>query len=456
MFLEKIKTEGLAHLSYVVGSDGEAAVIDPRRDVEVYVELARARACRITRIFETHRNEDLISGAPILAHLTGASVHHGPHAAGEVAYAHTTREGDEYTVGRIRLRVLETPGHTDDSISLVLADADFGEDAVAVFTGDALFIGDVGRTDFYPDRAREVAGRLYDSLHKLLAVGDQAVVCPAHGAGSVCGSGMADRELSTIGFERRNNPRLQMADRDAFIDAKVAEQHDYPPYFQRMEHLNLVGGTAMASPPVPRPLTAAAAEGALAGGLAVDVRPASAYLGAHLPGSLSLPVDMIAAFAGWLLDADDELVLVADDADQAAEAARHLGRIGFDRLAGYLAPSLTAWAATGRAFNTLPVVDARTVQTRIDAGAGDWVLLDVRSAEEVAAAAIDGASHVYVGELPRRLAELDRDKRHTVMCGSGARATVAASVLLRHGFVGVDLFLGSMGAWRSGGYPVRD
>ncbi len=456
MFLEKIKTEGLAHLSYVVGSDGEAAVIDPRRDVEVYVELARARGCRITRIFETHRNEDLISGAPILATLTGASVHHGPNAAGDVAYAQTTREGDEFAVGRIRLRVLETPGHTDDSISLLLEDTDFGADAVAVFTGDALFIGDVGRTDFYPERAREVAGRLYDSLQKLLAVGDQAVVCPAHGAGSVCGSGMADRELSTVGFERRNNPRLQMADRDTFIDAKVAEQHDYPPYFERMEQLNLVGGTPMASPPMPRPLTAAASEQALTRGVAVDVRPASAYLGAHLPGSLSLPVDMIAAFAGWLLEADDDLVLVADDADQAGEAARRLGRIGFDRLAGYLAPSLTAWAATGRAFNTVPVVDARTVQARLEAGTADWVLLDVRSAEEVAAASIDGARHVYVGELAQRIDDLDQNDRHTVMCGSGARATVAASVLLRHGFEAVDLFLGSMGAWRSGGFPVRD
>lgn len=455
MFVEKVKTEGLAHLSYVVGSGGEAAVIDPRRDVDGYVDIALANGCRITHVFETHRNEDLISGAPILAQLTGATVHHGPDAAGDVRYASTARENDEFTIGKARLRVLETPGHTDDSLSFVLSDTDFGDDPVAVFTGDALFIGDVGRTDFYPDRAREVAGLLFDSLQKILALGDQTVVYPAHGAGSVCGSGMADRELSTIGYERRNNPRVRLSDRDRFIEEKLAEHHEYPPYFKRMEELNLSGAPAMRKPLTPQPLTTEGMKAALPDSVPVDVRSTSAFLGAHLPGSLSLPVGMISAFAGWILNYDDELVLIADDVEEAESAARHLGRIGFDRVVGYLAPSLPSWAAAGQAFSTLPVISADEVKERKEQSLEDWILLDVRGQDEVAAMQIDGAQHIYVGALPAEATKLPKDKRYTVMCASGARATVAASVLLRHGFHPVDLFLGSMGAWKSQGYEIN-
>ncbi|MEX0758212.1 MAG: MBL fold metallo-hydrolase, partial [Tistlia sp.] len=245
MFVEKIKTEGLAHLSYVIGDGGEAAVVDPRRDCELYVELAHARGCRIAHVFETHRNEDLVSGAPILAAMTGAEVHHGPNPERPVVYADTVREGRRFTFGKLELAVLETPGHTDDSLSFALYDADFGSEPVGVFTGDALFIGDVGRTDFYPDRAAEVAGLLFDSLRKLEALGDQAILYPAHGAGSVCGDAMADREFSTIGYERRNNPMFALQDRDAFVEKKLNEHHYQPPYFRLMERLNMEGGEAV-------------------------------------------------------------------------------------------------------------------------------------------------------------------------------------------------------------------
>jgi len=169
MFIETIKSQGLSQLSYLVGGGGKAIVIDPRRDCEIYIEKATQLGCRITHIFETHRNEDLISGAPVLASLTGAKVYHGPNAAGKVAYANTVSEGDSYCTGEVRIDVLETPGHTDDSVSYILSDQAYGEEAVAVCTGDALFVGDVGRTDFYPERAEEVAGLLFDSLRKLLA-----------------------------------------------------------------------------------------------------------------------------------------------------------------------------------------------------------------------------------------------------------------------------------------------
>ena len=310
---------------------------------------------------------------------------------------------------------------------------------------------DVGVTELL---GREVAGLLYDSLEKILAVGDQAVLFPAHGAGSVCGSGMANRELSTIGHERRNNPRLQIRDREAFIDAKLAEKHDLPPYFRRVESLNLTGAPAMREAMTPPPLGADAVAARMQDCVLVDVRSAYDYLGAHLPGSLAQPVDMLSSFAGWLLDVDDELLLVADDAAQAREAAVHLARIGYDKVGGYLAPSLTAWAAGGGEFNSLAVVSHAEVRQRVDADADDWVLLDVRGEEEVERARIPGSKHAYVGEMRGVVDELDPQRHYTVMCGSGARATVAASVMLRRGFERVDLFLGSLGAWKSHGHDI--
>jgi hydroxyacylglutathione hydrolase len=454
MFIEKIKSAGLSHLSYLIGSGGSAAVVDPRRDCDIYLEMAAARGCRITHIFETHRNEDLLSGAAVLAKQSGATVYHGPNAAGEVAYAQTVREGETFDIGALSLRVLETPGHTDDSVSYALVDTQSGSDTVAVFTGDALFVGDVGRTDFYPDRAREVAGLLFDSLRKLQALGDHVVIYPAHGAGSVCGSGMADREVSTIGYERRNNSRFAMTDRDRFIDAKLAEHHDQPPYFRHMETGNLAGAGPVRTPLGPAPLTAAAFKDLRESVQLVDVRSAAAFMGAHLPDSIALPTDLISAFAGWLLEPDDDIALIADDAGEAELAARHLARIGIDNIRGYLAPSLVAWAATGEAFATLPVADAATVRERLEKQT-DWTLLDVRGEPEVEQARISGARHLFIGELPRELESLDRSRSHTVMCGSGARATIAASVLMRAGFTDVDLFLGSMGAWRQTGFDIE-
>ena len=456
MFVEKIKTSGLAHLSYVIGSQGKAAVIDPRRDCSIYTDIATANGCRITHIFETHRNEDLLSGAAALAEQTGASVFHGPHAAGEVRYADTVRDGDEFDLGDVVLRVLETPGHTDDSVSFAVYDRQFGEQAFAVFTGDALFVGDVGRTDFYPDRAREVAGLLFDSLRKIEALGDQAVIYPAHGAGSVCGDSMAAREVSTIGYERLNNERLKISDREKFIEAKVAEHHDVPPYFEFMERGNLVGAAAVPASLLPPPLSGEQLAQMDDQAVIVDVRSPSAFLGAHLPRSLCLPEDMISAFAGWFLHPDDEIVLVADDAKQAERAARHLARIGYDGVRGHLGPNLASWAASGGDFNTVPVLDAEQVHERVKNPPRDWTLLDVRGAGEVRAARIEPSTHIYLGELRQRAGELDQSRTYTVMCGSGARATIAASLLFRSGIERVDLFLGSLGAWQQEGFATGD
>lgn len=448
MFLHKVKSDGLAHLSWMIGSNGEAAVIDPRRDIGAYIDLAAREGCRITHVFETHRNEDLVSGAPALGEETGARIIHGPNPAREVRYADTAREGDRFTLGAIGITVLETPGHTDDSLSYVLHDLENRRGPVGVFTGDALFVGDVGRTDFYPDRAREVAGLLFDSLQKLKQLGDHVIIYPAHGAGSVCGSGMAEREFSTIGHERANNERFMMEDRDAFIEAKLAEHHYQPPYFSMMERLNSEGGSQVARYLSPPPV--GAGSDALRDGKAqlVDIRGAEAFAAAHVPGALCIPAGMLAAFAGWFLDYDRDILLIGTGADQAEAAARTLARIGYDRVAGHLAGTVML-ATRDHALSSVPLVDTQTVRRRLEEGRVDWSLLDVRSLEEFEAGHIEGARHAYVGELPGALDGLDLADKVTVMCGSGMRATIAASVLRRAGRECVDVYYGSWAAWNA-------
>ncbi len=444
MFLETVKTPGLSHLSYVIGDGAEAAVIDPRRDYAVYERIAAQAGVRITAIFETHRNEDLISGAEDLAARAGAEVIRGATDEYDVHYAREAAPRERVSIGEVTLEVLATPGHTLDSISIAARHAETGESVIGVFTGDALFVHDVGRTDFYPDRAEEVAGLLYDSLQALLALGDQAVVYPAHGAGSVCGSGMADRDFTTIGYERAHNPRLQLSCAD-FVRAKTAEHHEYPPYFTTMETLNAGGAPALA--PVLKPsrplsadeLAAARDEGALV----VDVRSAESFAGGHVPGAFALPLSLLPAFAGWLLPYETPLILVADDADQVDAARLQLARIGYDEVYGYLSGGVSAWAKTGRAVGTVDAIDGPAFKRAEGSRA---LLLDVRDKTEFAERRLEGAQNIYAGHLPDKLQDLDPDRETIVFCGSGQRALVAASVLQRAGFSRLKVYWGSMAA----------
>lgn len=447
MLLKKIKTPGLSHLSYLIGSKGKAAVIDPRRDCDIYLETARAEGLEITHIFETHRNEDLVSGAPILAGMTDARIFHGPNAGGEVLYAATVREGDRFDIGQIAIEIIETPGHTDDHLAFALYDSEYPDGAVGVFTGDALFVGDVGRTDFYPDRKREVAGLLFDSLRKILSLGDQAIIYPAHGAGSVCGSGMAEREFSTVGHERKNNPRLQIESREDFINVKINENHYQPPYFRLMERLNLVGGDPAPRVVRPKQLSLSELDDHPPTHL-VDIRDPMAYASGHFPGSMSLPVDMIPAFAGWFIGEEDTVLLIGSDESQLATATEHLVRIALDNIVGGYTGIVPA-AAAGRDMAQIPMIGTDEIARRLKDARGEWTLLDVRDADERSEASIDGSQHIYVGELNERWQELDKSRHYTLMCASGMRATVAAGWLASRGFERLDIYLGSMGAWKA-------
>ena len=312
MFLEAIRSEGLSHLSYIIGNGRQAAVIDPRRDCGIYVDIAHRNGARITSIFETHRNEDYVIGSQELARRTGAAIYHGK--ALSFAYGNPVSEGDRFDLGGLILSVLETPGHTYESISIAVQDPAFSDEAVGVFTGDALFVGDVGRTDFFPEEQEKMAGLLYDSIfQKLLPLGDHVILYPAHGAGSVCGGGIAAREFSTLGYERRHNPALQCTDRAAFVARKAGERHYRTPYFRKMEQLNLHGNAPeMPSVPQPAPMSVTAFAEAMSGGMvAIDVRSPEGFAGAFIPGSIAMPLDMVPAYAGWFLTYGEPIGIVA-------------------------------------------------------------------------------------------------------------------------------------------------
>lgn len=447
MFIETIKTNGLAHLSYVVGDGIAAAVIDPRRDIGVYEEIAQKYGVAITHIFETHRNEDLVTGSEDLARRTGAVVLRGPTDEYDVPYARTANEGEQVHLGETSLTILETPGHTLDSISIVMRHNETGESVLGVFTGDSLFVNDVGRTDFYPDQAEEVAGLLYNSLHeKLLPLGDQTIVYPAHGAGSVCGQSMANRDFSTIGYERTHSPRLSLS-RTEFIKAKMGEHHDHPPYFRKMENINASSGPGLDLDVIkPAPMTAETFASELENGLiAVDLRMAECFAGGHVPGSLALPADMLASFAGWLLPYDVPIGLIAASPKQAERGVRDLARIGYDRVTGYLDGVVKGWAVSGRSVGRIAAIEGPEFKQRHDSGP-EFILLDVRAKPEFDQEHLEGAIHIFLGELPGRLDELDAEKEIITFCGSGQRAIIAASVLKRAGFEKVTVNWGSMGA----------
>lgn len=455
MFLEKIKSEGLAHLSWILGDGTEAFVIDPRRDCQVYVEIAARQGVRITRIFETHRNEDYVIGSVELARLTDATIHHGAHL--DFDYGHDVVEGDTFECGALRLEVLETPGHTPESISLVLRDSNQGDTPVGVFTGDALFIGDVGRTDLVPGREREMAEALYDSLfNKLLPLGDQTLLYPAHGAGSVCGENMASREFSTLGHERVHNPMLQVTDRERFVRRKMEEHHYQPKYFRKMEEYNQEGPPVLGPLPVPPPLKADEVARLKDGGaLVLDLRSPEAFASAFIPGSLGLPLDLLPAYGGYLLEYGQDLVLVTDTPADVETAVRHLVRMGFETIAGHAKGGLTAWQTSGREFGHIDAIDAKSLNARLEAG-DDFILLDVRKITEFKKKRLKGARHVFLGHLPDELGQLERDKPVVTFCGSGQRAIVAASILRAHGFRHVANAFGSMEACEALGCSMLD
>ena len=348
MILERIVSEGLAHFSYVVGDQNQAVVIDPRRDCDVYIKKASQAGLRITHVLETHRNEDYLVGTLELSSHTGASMWHADQQL-NYQYGQAVEDGQTWQVGRFQLEAILSPGHTLGSMSYLLHD--LGGEPWVVFTGDTLFAGDVGRVDFLgSDMAEEMAGLLYDTVFgKILALGDGVIVCPAHGPGSVCASQIAERTWTTVGLERRLNPRLQHEDRDAFI-ADVAQNLEKSPYFRYMEDWNTEGPAILDGVPIPAPLSPFEFASLSQGAVVLDTRGDLGFGSAHVPGALSIWSERLSRYAGWFLPYDRPILLVTE-AGELDQVVRQLMRLGFDQLAGCLPGGMSAWHTAGYEVN---------------------------------------------------------------------------------------------------------
>jgi len=453
MFFERIKSAGIAHNSYFIGSGSEAAVIDPRRDCQVYIDLAQQKGVKIKQILETHRNEDYVIGSTELNSLTDAAIYHGPGL--DWKYGQTLKDGQQFQIGHLNLKAFHTPGHTDESMSYALTDLATGEAKVMVFTGDALFVGDVGRTDLYgPEEAPRLAANLYDSIfNKLLPLGDGTILCPAHGGGSVCGLNIASRDESTLGIERVQNPLL-LLDREAFIKRKVAELPERPYYFSQMEKYNLDGPPLLGCMPLPSPLTPAEFMEEMArGAVVVDASEPAAFGGAHIKGAYSVWLEGLPIFGGWVLSYDKPILLVLEDEAHLEKAVRYLVRAGYDRVTGYLKGGTEGWYNAGLPVESLPLLSVHQLKEKLDQGQ-ELLVLDTRGQEEWEAGHIKGALHIYVGYLEKRLDEVPGDRPIAVICNVGHRAGLGASILLRNGYRDVYNVLGSVKAWVAAGYPV--
>jgi len=452
MLFEQIKSEGLAHYSYIIGDQNEAVVIDPRRDVQKYIDLASQSGMNIKTVLETHRNEDYVIGSYELKKRTGADIYH---ADGDLGYTYgePAEENDTWKVGRLKLEAIHTPGHTLGSMSYVLHDPD-GEPWM-VFTGDVLFAGDVGRIDFYGEENLEkMAYKLYDSIfNKIVPLGDGVLVCPAHGSGSVCGTEIAERELTTIGIEKERNPKLQVKDKKEFAE-KVAEMLEYPPYFEKMEKMNLDLPDHRLSGKTMDFLSPKEFKEKADNAMILDTRKELSFGASHIPGALSIWEDGVPNFAGWFLPYDKPILLV-DEAGNPSKSLTYLKRIGYDNVEGCLAGGMLAWNMQGNESESIDTVNVHEVCDILDSDESTF-LLDVRPQEEIEKKGeIEGAYELHLTKLPENLGDIPEDRSIYIFCGSGLRSMTAASILKRNGFEDLNVVLGGLSGWTSTTCPIK-
>jgi hydroxyacylglutathione hydrolase len=452
MFFKQIVDSGLAQNSYLVGCQktGEAIVIDPRRDVEVFITEAEQNGLTITHIAETHIHADFLAGSRELAAKTGATIYLSDEGGADWQYQYNhvgLRDGDSIAVGNLRLDVLHTPGHTPEHISFLLHDLPAGPDPVMFFSGDFVFVGDVGRPDLLEEAAgiagtKEAGARqMFHSLRKFRDLPEYVQVWPAHGAGSACGKALGAVPGTTVGYEVRLGWAFQIDDEDAFVAELLAGQPEPPRYFAMMKRLNKEGPVVLGELPRPEPLSIPSFEALRdAGAQIVDARGRHAFAGGHVPGSLCIPNDSsFSTWAGWLLDYEKPIVLVAEKPETPVLVEK-LIRIGLDDVAGYI-PSVDEWGDSGHPVSTVE-------QRAVDELSGSETILDVRGHTEHEDGHIPGALNIHAGHLTRRLDEIPADGTVVVHCETGYRSMIASSVLLRAGRTNVRNLIGGYAAWK--------
>ena len=469
MFLKTFYDERLAHASYMVGCQRtkEAVVIDPGRDIEPYLEMAAKEGVKVTAAAETHIHADFVSGARELADRIDAKLYVSDEGSAEWKYQYLEnyqhqllREGDEFHIGKIRFDVLHTPGHTPESLSFVLTDQGGGADEpMGIFTGDFVFVGSIGR----PDLLEEAAGlentaepgarELFRSAERFKQLSDYLQVWPAHGAGSACGKGLGAIPSSTVGYEKRFNPALQFTDEEEFVQYILADQPEAPKYFAVMKRVNKQGPQLIGEQTSPRRHSPAELQEALDQGTVVDLASAANFSHGHVPGSLNIPLEMLAGWAGWLLDYSLPVYLIVDQCSEKfgclSEAVRVLQKIGVDRVEGVF--HREALLATNQTNETYSTSTSQELVERIQSQ--QVGLLDVRSKSEWQTDHIAQARHVFLGKLPQQLHGVPKDRTWVLQCQSGGRSAIAASLLQAAGYHVINL-AGGLTAWKAAGLPV--
>lgn len=446
----------LAHASYMIASEGVVAVIDPQRDVDLYIEAAAGKGWKIEYIIETHLHADFVSGHSELAERTGARIYLGAGSGAEFAHV-PVKDGDEIQFGQCCLQFLHTPGHTLESICILMNDRGAPDRPAAVFTGDTLFIGDVGRPDLSPAHTpQQLAVMLYRSIHeKLLTLPDHTEIFPAHGAGSLCGRQMSSESCSTIGKQRQSNYALLARTSDEFVHLLTDNLPVRPEYFARDAELNRRGVAPLSELP---PLAALTAIEVLRlqkeGAIVVDTRPAMQFAVAHVPGSIHIALTgQYASWAARILGLDTPLIIAGEDPEQVRESQMRLARVGIENVAGYLADGVAGWIRNGFELDYIPQITVQDFVELRNQEPDRIAVLDVREPGEVADGVIENSVCIPLGKLESRLAELGREKLLVVHCKGGYRSSIATSILRRAGFRDIANLTGGFDAWKSAGLP---
>lgn len=464
MLLKYFYDSALAHASYFVGCQKTktAVVVDPGRDIQQYLDMAEREGLSLVAVAETHIHADYVSGARELADRSDAKLYVSDEGPEEWKYQflepyqhQLLKDGDQFKIGNIRFDVMHTPGHTPESISFVLTDEGGGaSEPMGIFTGDFVFVGSIGRPDLLEkaagimDTAERGAKDLYRSMLRFKELPDYLQVWPAHGAGSACGKGLGAIPSTTVGYEKRFNPALHYDDEQSFVTYILADQPDAPKYFAVMKRVNKVGPVVLGEGVSCRALPLTDIDQSIANGIVIDLSPSPDFANRHVPNTLNIPLNMLAAWAGWILDYEKPIYLIGES-DQIAEAERVLHKIGIDQVSGFF--DAKQLKDSGRATGSYETAKPEQLLQGIEDG--KYQLIDVRSDAEWEAGHIAQADHVFLGTLPQHLEHVGTDRPVVTQCGSGARSAIAASVLQANGRTPINL-TGGYTAWTSANLPT--
>jgi len=456
MYFKQFYLGCLAHASYLIGSDGEAAVVDPQRDVDEYLAEASARGLQIKYVIETHLHADFVSGHQEIAARTGAEIIFGAKAGAEFEHR-AVRDGEEIRLGQVTLRFIETPGHTPEGICILFTDPEHPQEPPKLLTGDTLFIGDVGRPDLAGGKGytpQTMAEMMYDSLHgKLLKLPDEVEIYPAHGAGSMCGRNMSKETSSTIGEQRKFNYALKPMSKDEFVKMMTADLPEAPSYFPKDAEINRSGARGLSELQPPQPLTPQQVL-ELQNHVLLDVRSAADFGASHVPGSVNIGLGgQFAMWAGCLIPLSASIVIIADTGAQIDESVVRLARVGIENVKGYLEGGVESWRDAGLPLDSIEQVSVAELKEQMTSG--DLQIVDVRRPAEYAGGHVPRAINAPLASLDKNPLPLKKDKRTAVICAGGYRSSAAASLLQQQGFSNLLNVSGGTGAWINAGYPVE-